>query len=166
MTVHFKLQQADVEQNNVKGEKRFFLPVLNDITWDEAARTLIIPFHFRPFTAQEAIIYGQKNQQEAIIAKAVTDIPKRVKAAEALAALTAERRRTEKGEPVSWLEHHLHQYTRRNTSDFFIHKDLRGFLARELDFYLKNEALGSLIFGPDSRNAVSYRHERNTHRND
>ena len=138
VTVHFKLQQADVEQNNVKGEKRFFLPVLDGIAWDEAARTLTIPFEFRPLTAQETITYGQKNQQEAIIAKAVTEIPKRVKAAEALAA---EHRRTEKGESVSWLEHHLRQYTRRNTSDFFIHKDLRGFLAREMDFYLKNEVL-------------------------
>ncbi|MDE2717651.1 MAG: DNA methyltransferase, partial [Chloroflexota bacterium] len=39
------------------------------------------------------------------------------------------------------LEHHLRQYTRRNTSDFFIHRDLKGFLVRELDFYLKNEVL-------------------------
>ena len=38
-------------------------------------------------------------------------------------------------------EHHLKQYTRRNTSDFFIHKDLKGFLVNELDFYLKNEVL-------------------------
>ena len=30
---------------------------------------------------------------------------------------------------------------RRNNSDFFIHKDLSGFLNRELDFYLKNEVL-------------------------
>jgi adenine-specific DNA-methyltransferase len=30
------------------------------------------------------------------------------------------------------------QYTRRNTSDFFIHKDLKGSLSRELDFYRKN----------------------------
>ena len=45
------------------------------------------------------------------------------------------------GEAVSFLEHHLKQYTRRNTSDFFIHKDLKGFLSRELDFYLKNEVL-------------------------
>ena len=42
---------------------------------------------------------------------------------------------------VSHLEHHLRQYTRRNNSDFFIHKDLPGFLSRELDFYLKNEVL-------------------------
>ena len=56
-------------------------------------------------------------------------------------ALTAERRRNGDGEPVSFLEHHLKQYTRRNTSDFFIHKDLKGFLENELDFYLKNEVL-------------------------
>ncbi len=46
-----------------------------------------------------------------------------------------------KGEPVSLLEHHLRRYTRRNTSDFFVHKDLEGFLKGELDFYLKNEVL-------------------------
>ncbi|WP_210756801.1 hypothetical protein [Caldichromatium japonicum] len=58
-----------------------------------------------------------------------------------LDALTRERHKTEKGETVTYLEHHLRQYTRRNTSDFFIHKDLKGFLSRELDFYLKNEVL-------------------------
>ncbi len=154
MTVHFKLKAADVEQNNVKGEKRFFLPVLEGITWDAnpplpsgeragVRSTLTIPFEFRPLTPQEQIAYGQKNQQEAILAKALEAIPKRLPkgAHEALAALTAEKRRTEKGEAVTHLEHHLRRYTRRNTSDFFIHKDLRGFLSRELDFYLKNEVL-------------------------
>jgi len=93
VTVHFKLRQADVEQNNVKGEKRFFLPRLDEIAWDEAKRELIIPFEYRPLTAQEGMSYGQKNQQEAILAKAVAEIPGQVKAPEALAALTAERRK-------------------------------------------------------------------------
>ncbi|PKO86332.1 MAG: site-specific DNA-methyltransferase, partial [Betaproteobacteria bacterium HGW-Betaproteobacteria-12] len=144
VTVHFKLTAADVEQNNVKGEKRFFLPWLDEIVWDESGKCLTIPFEFRPLNGQEAITYGGKNQQEAIIARAVENIPKQrlVKTAPlALAALEAEKRRTEDGESVTHLEHHLRQYTRRNTSDFFIHKDLRGFLARELDFYLKNEVL-------------------------
>ena len=44
-------------------------------------------------------------------------------------------------DPVSHLKHHLCQYAQRNNSDFFIHKDLSGFLNRELDFYLKNEVL-------------------------
>jgi adenine-specific DNA-methyltransferase len=141
VTVHFKLRQADVEQNGVRGEKRFFLPRLDEIAWDESAQQLIIPFEYRPLTEQETITYGQKNQQEAIIARAAAEIPRRVQAPDAIAALTTERRKDADGNPVSYLEHHLRQYTRRNTSDFFIHKDLKGFLSRELDFYLKNEVL-------------------------
>jgi adenine-specific DNA-methyltransferase len=41
----------------------------------------------------------------------------------------------------SRLEAHLRRYTARNTFDYFIHKDLGGFLRRELDFYIKNEVM-------------------------
>jgi adenine-specific DNA-methyltransferase len=144
ITVHFKLQAADVEQNNVKGDKRFFLPRLAEIAWDEAAGQLVVPLEYRPLSQQENIAYGQKNQQEAILAEALEKIPNKLSpktAASPLAALKAEKRKTSEGEPVTFLEYHLRQYTRRNTSDFFIHKDLKGFLSRELDFYLKNEVL-------------------------
>jgi len=142
--VLFKLKAADVEQNNVRGEKRFFLPLVNEIEWNADAHTLTAPFEFRPLTKQEAITYGQKNRQEAIISKAIETIPKRLnqkKEAEAIAAITAEKRKTDTGDIVTHLEHNLRQYTRRNTSDFFIHKDLKAFFSRELDFYLKNEVL-------------------------
>ncbi len=142
ITVHFKLQAADVEQDNVKDDKRFFLPCTEASTWDEEARRLDIPLEYRPLTEQEGITYGKKNQQETIITRAVEEIPKQLdKAPDALAALTGEKPRNDDGQAVSFLEHHLRQYTRRNTSDFFIHKDLKGFLSRELDFYLKNEVL-------------------------
>ena len=142
VTVHFKLQAADVEVINVKGEKRFFLPVLNDVAWDAETRTLTIPFQYRPLTEQEKITYGNKKQQEKIIEEALKRLPNQLKGnTEALAALAAERRKDAKGNPVSHLEHHLRQYTARNTRDFFIHKDLKGFLSRELDFYIKNEVL-------------------------
>ncbi len=39
------------------------------------------------------------------------------------------------------LEAHLRRYNARNTFDYFIHKDLGGFLRRELDFYIKNEVM-------------------------
>ncbi len=39
------------------------------------------------------------------------------------------------------LEAHLRRYTARNTFDYFVHKDLGGFLRRELDFYVKNEVM-------------------------
>jgi len=71
VTVHFKLKAADVEQNNIKGERRFFLPRLDEITWDANASTLTIPFEFRPLTHEEQITYGHRNQQEAIITEAL-----------------------------------------------------------------------------------------------
>ncbi len=39
------------------------------------------------------------------------------------------------------LDRYLEQYIARNTEDYFIHKDLGGFLRRELEFYVKNEIL-------------------------
>ncbi len=144
VTVRCKLRAADVEQNNIKGEARFFIPYPGELAWDAEARRLVIPFEFRPLMEQEAAAYGSKGQQDKINAEAAESIPKLLSSRGhlgAFAALTAERRKTGDGTSVSFLEHHLRQYTRRNTSDFFIHKDLKGFLSRELDFYLKNEVL-------------------------
>jgi adenine-specific DNA-methyltransferase len=141
VNVHFKLTTANVEQNNVKGDKRYFLPRTKKIQWNEAASTLVVPFEYRPLTEKEAADYGTRDQQQKIIAAALNAIPKQLNADQAIVALTTERRKNAAGESVSCLEHHLRQYTRKNTSDFFIHKNLRGFLTRELDFYLKNEVL-------------------------
>ncbi|MBN1547544.1 MAG: site-specific DNA-methyltransferase [Syntrophaceae bacterium] len=141
-TIHFKLKVANVEQNNVKGETRFFIPRIKEIDWEEKASLLVIPFEYRPLTDQEAITYSTKNQQDKIIAGAVGAIPRLLKTMDkALLAVAAEHHKNSDGQSVSFLEHHLRQYTRRNTSDFFIHKDLKGFLSGELDFYLKNEVL-------------------------
>ena len=50
---------------------------------------------------------------------------------------------TASGEKADYtrIEAHLRRYTARNTFDYFIHKDLGGFLRRELDFYIKNEVM-------------------------
>ena len=34
VAVHFRLKAADVEQDNVKGEKRFFMPLITETKWD------------------------------------------------------------------------------------------------------------------------------------
>ncbi|MEG9500073.1 site-specific DNA-methyltransferase [Mannheimia indoligenes] len=39
------------------------------------------------------------------------------------------------------LRKYLDDYTQKNKADYFIHKDLGGFLKRELDFYIKNEVM-------------------------
>ena len=142
VTVHFKVQAANVEQNNVQGDKRFFLPCAEAITYDEKASRIDISFEYRSLTAQEEITYGKKNQQETIFTQTLKEFPEQFKKMqEPLAALTAEKSQNSDGEPITLLEHHLRQYTRRNTSDYFIHRDLKGFLSRELDFFLKNEVL-------------------------
>ena len=48
---------------------------------------------------------------------------------------------TEKNPGRTLLEKHLGDYTARNSFDYFIHKDIGGFLRRELDFYIKNEIM-------------------------
>ena len=47
----------------------------------------------------------------------------------------------QKGQDYTLLEKQLTQYTAKNSFDYFIHKDLRSFLNRELDFYIKNEII-------------------------
>ena len=141
VSVHFRLKSADVEQNNVKGDRRFFIPRFSGTEWDADDIAITIPFEYRPLSGSETTAYGSRNQQDKIIGEAVAKIPERLPYnAPAIAALTGEHRRNGDG-PVSRLEHHLRRYVGRNNSDFFIHKDLSGFLYRELDFYLKNEVL-------------------------
>ena len=48
---------------------------------------------------------------------------------------------TEKNPKRPLLGKHLSDYTRKNSADHFIHKDLGGFLRRELDYYIKNEVM-------------------------
>lgn len=142
VAVRFDLRKVDVEQNNVKGDKRFFLPLVGDIQWNEKAKKVVIPFEYRPLTAQEDEQYSKRARQENIIAAGIDDILSRLSeiSPDLTAALCSEWRPNDNS-PVSHLKHHLRQYTQRNTSDFFIHKDLKRFLSRELDAYLKSEVL-------------------------
>jgi adenine-specific DNA-methyltransferase len=110
-TVQLKLRNADVEQDNVKGAKRFFIPRAADVSLDEKNSTLIIPFEFRPLNASEEISYGKgngaeengnskaktkrKKGQEGILADAMTAIQSAAKKnAGALAALMYEKHKT------------------------------------------------------------------------
>ena len=140
ITINFDLRDIDVEKDNVKGTKRFFIPIVDEVSCNNAE--IRIPFEFRPLTDAEKERYTGTKQQDKIINAAEIDILARVSSDfNALAAL--EHRIGD----ITTLKKHLRAYTRGNTADFFIHKDLGGFLTRELDFYLKNEVvqLSSLI---------------------
>ena len=139
VTVRFAIVDANVEQGNLKGEKRYFFPRLAEVEWQDEVRELHIPFEFRPATSADKAKNGQNHLQEELIAQAVADLPNLLDDAP-LAAVAAERHRNG-DKPVTLFEYHMRRYTRRNTTDFFIHKDLKGFLGQEFDFYLKNEVL-------------------------
>ena len=137
--IHFKIVEADTERDNIKPsngkDRRFFLAGETPVT--EENGELIIRFEYQPDE--------QKRKQAQLNAETVRRIVELLKT-EGLD--TWEQRLTTKWEKADGttadkaiLEKHLSDYTRRNTFDYFIHKDLAGFLRRELDFYIKNEVM-------------------------
>ena len=145
ITVHFRLVDATTEQNNnkeSKDSKRTFML----FTEDEENYPGIKTFAYDPDAAE-------------IVIRFVYDIPedkKKKYAEENYAAITSwllSQHRAElnpliapiptgKGkETTTLLEKHLKSYVAKNTFDYFIHKDLRGFLTRELDFFVKSEVM-------------------------
>ena len=138
---HFTIKNADVEQNNVKGDKRYFIPLPLEMNWVKEDNLVTIPFEYRPLTEQEKS--RSRGKQSKIIDHALEQIFDQLKEVSPVArkVLAGEHHKNGSGESISWVEHHLLQFVRKNTSDFFIHKNLEEFLSRELDFYLKNEVL-------------------------
>lgn len=162
--VHFKLVEADTEKDNQKAgpdkERRFMLCESNpvDIKPDE----LFIHFLYQPDPQKRK----QSDHNAAIASGFVVPLSHRDPAGtaglfdagsadegnplkRALQAANAKEwieelstpAPTEKNPDRTLLEKHLTDYTARNTFDYFIHKDLGGFLRRELDFYIKNEVM-------------------------
>lgn len=141
--VEFKLQQAHTDRDNSKAsEKRYFMFDTAAAVLDAESRTLVVPVAWRAVTEAEAAKLPARNQQDAINEEAEKKLlgKQAIKAETGLlASLKADAGSDDR--PKTLLAAHLRRYTRRNTSDFFIHRDLRGFLTRELDYWLKAEVL-------------------------
>ena len=142
-TVIFDLQDVDIEKDNVKGDKRFFIPLSAETKYNSETDEVCIPFEYRPLTDEEKKEYKGQKQQDKIIDAAEPEIITQLGNYSDI-----QRELGHKIGDETLLKKHLQIYTRRNTADFFIHKDLKQFLNRELDVYIKNEVLplSSLIF--------------------
>ena len=136
ITVTFDLRDVDIEKDNVKGDKRFFIPISAETNYNAETNEVCIPFEYRPFTNEEKKKYSGQKQQDKIIEAAEPEIMRCL--TDHYDALSTLEHRME---DETTLKKHLRIYTRRNTADFFIHKDLKQFLTRELDVYIKNEIL-------------------------
>lgn len=131
-SVVFELIEASTEQNNNKTqgdkERRFALYTENpcELVGDEFK----IYFTYEPA--------DKKVKQSDLLAE-VFDTVKTKIPNDFLDLLSL--RPTEKEKQRTLIQKNLLDYTARNTFDYYIHKDLGGFLTRELDFYIKNEVL-------------------------
>ena len=140
--VRFQIAEADNEKDNIQavnGKKRFFVLAQNFISEEKA--TLTIRFDHRPLSAGEKLKYAQNgSRQQATINQ---DTEQRV--LKKLAGDWFNRMLTPcptaADETRTLLGKHITAYTSKNSFDYFIHKDLGGFLRRELDFYIKSEVI-------------------------
>lgn len=142
--VHFVLKDASTEQNNNKNqngmERRFALYTGGGN--DEEPLTVVNGDLEIYFTYE---LMPKATKQKDLMAKAYSVLKPLIESDERymdwrellMNAVKADRSIMD----ITWLQKHLNDYTAKNSFDYFIHKDLGGFLRRELDFYIKNEVL-------------------------
>ena len=137
--VHFVLKDASTEQNNNKAannmERRFALYKPENA--DEPIME-IVDGELNIYFTYELMPKATK-QKDLLIAALETVKPLIPDEFSELAAVG--KAPTKDNPNRTLLEKHLTDYTAKNSFDYFIHKDLGGFLSRELDFYIKNEVL-------------------------
>jgi adenine-specific DNA-methyltransferase len=153
--VQFRLVAADTAKDNRKDndkERRFALVVAKTVTrvdeYGAEYKEELVPVEEAPGSdgSQELIIrfeYAAQpkgTKQEVLVTRAVEAVLSNASVKARWLAL-GNRAPSEKNPQRTLLEKHLSDYTTKNTADYFIHKDLGGFLRRELDFYVKNEVM-------------------------
>lgn len=147
LRVHFRIvEAAEGEHNNVKeSDKRYFIvDATEPLTFTESGE-LLCRFTFRPDpekNGQEGTWRQKRNAlNEAALLNSLKALAKADKRAEPYVALLGSKAPTGKQTDRTLLGKYVEKYSATNSKDYFIHKDLGGFLRRELDFYLKNEVM-------------------------
>jgi adenine-specific DNA-methyltransferase len=154
--IEFRILDADTAMNNNKEEKgRLFVPVEEPFEWIAKERKFLVKFNYRVPTPDEKKIWGDKqsvkteskgiNQKLAAI---VNDAAKKIKDTELL-VLLGKIKANSKGEAITLFQYHLERYTTVNKFDYFIHKNLKDFLHRELDNFLKSDVLSIAFLDAD-----------------
>ena len=141
--VCFEIAAADNEKDNVKepdGKQRRFVLAGTDAVGVEDG-DLVVRFEHRPLTQGEKKAWPgnggsqQRRINEVTVGRILSAVDSDWQAPLSAAAPT------EANGERSLLAKHVERYTAKNTFDYFIHKDLGGFLRRELDLYLNTEVL-------------------------
>lgn len=151
LVVNFKLHNAQLEQGNVKAEETNFFMLSDkspeikekddsDLQFmlankqpDVNEKEITIYFEYRPLGDDEKKKVKGNSKQDTLDEIAFDFLKKEFGTNPIFANLWKE----QEGKPL--LLKKLQHYTRKNKHDFFIHKNLKGFLERELDYYIKSE---------------------------
>ncbi|MDD9863662.1 MAG: site-specific DNA-methyltransferase [Gammaproteobacteria bacterium] len=145
LRVRFEVVKADNEKDNIKeanDKQRFF--VLSEDFIAEEKKQLIVRFEHRPLTEGEK----KKHPQNGTRPQTPINRESGQRIFGKLGKLQGDWQRllsspcpTEADPERTLLDKHIAVYTAKNSFDYFIHKDLGGFLRRELDTYIKGEVI-------------------------
>ena len=142
--VRFEIAAADNEKDNVKetnGRQRRFVLVSGKDAVEVDGADLVVRFEHRPLTEGEKKKWpGNGGAQQGRISEAAVVWLLRAVDRE-WHMLLAEPAPTDADPGRTLLARHVDRYTAKNSFDYFIHKDLGGFLRRELDLYLNTDVL-------------------------
>jgi len=139
----FRVVRAKEEVGNNKATKERFFVLDDDNPVQIDEKEIVIRFQYRELTEEEIKHYdvaGGSNtaKQEKINAKLydtivdrISDIKDNIK--------DALQSKNNNNAPL--LLYQLNRFTRKNTSDYFIHKNLKKFLTEQLDYFIKSEVL-------------------------
>ncbi|MDD9884274.1 MAG: site-specific DNA-methyltransferase [Gammaproteobacteria bacterium] len=140
--VRFEIAAADNEKDTIKeanGKQRHFVLSNNFIAEDRGE--LVVRFEHRPLTEGEKKKHPQNGVKRQASINAETEQRIRAKLQGDWPNLLLTACPTEADPQRTLLGKHITVYTAKNSFDYFIHKDLGGFLRRELDAFLKSDVL-------------------------
>lgn len=142
LRVQFKCMRQDPVLNNNNAKREFHLD--DEAPIEVCSDALVIPFHFKIVPKTRTKVAKSAFTQEILDA-----IPLDTEGPSELVTVSKQAHQiwikaltyNPEGAVNNLLTRHLNNYTRKNESDFFIHKNLNQFLNQELDFYIKNEVM-------------------------
>lgn len=137
--VHFEIVKAVPVKDNNKDDRYYVVSAERPARVDGS--DLVVQFEHRPVEPAEV---GQKTKKGVTLERVNSKSLEQLEAWHNYVAwkdLLERREPTGANQDRTLIQKHLAHFTKSHTFDYFIHKDLGGFLRRELDFYIKSDLL-------------------------
>jgi len=137
--IHFKLVEGDTEKDNLKpnGKTTRTFALDAESPFEETdTHTLCLRFRYKEHASVRNLQDKLNIDTERTLADSLPPSWKSI-----LFAPDPTYNGKDKKDTRTVFQRYLRDYTAKYLFDYFIHKDLGGFLRRELDFYVKNEVM-------------------------